>query len=95
MSELDEQLSTVDFLLTPPASGTAPRAGDNGDPRFCTRWSLAGTPAICLPAARGEHGLPLGVQLVGRRGADAHLISLARAVEELLDFTPHYRSLGA
>jgi Asp-tRNA(Asn)/Glu-tRNA(Gln) amidotransferase A subunit family amidase len=95
LSGLDEQLSTVDVLLTAPATGAAPRAGDNGDPRFCTRWSLAGTPAICLPAARGEHGLPLGVQLVGGRGTDAHLLRLARSVEQLLDFAPHYQHLGA
>ncbi|MCH6168068.1 amidase [Pseudonocardia alaniniphila] len=93
VTEMDEALSTVDFLLTVPASGTAPPAGDNGDPRYCTRWSLAGTPAICLPAALGEHGLPLGVQLVGRRGSDARLLNCARSVEELLAFAPNYKRL--
>ena len=74
-------------------SGTAPPAGDNGDPRYCTRWSLAGTPAICLPAALGEHGLPLGVQLVGRHGSDARLLKHAQSVEELLAFASNYKRL--
>jgi Asp-tRNA(Asn)/Glu-tRNA(Gln) amidotransferase A subunit family amidase len=93
VTELDETLSTMDFLLTVPASGTAPPAGDNGDPRYCTRWSLAGTPAICLPAALGEHGLPLGVQLVGRRGFDARLLEHAQSVEGLLAFASNYKRL--
>jgi Asp-tRNA(Asn)/Glu-tRNA(Gln) amidotransferase A subunit family amidase len=93
VAELDGCLSTVDCVLTVPAAGTAPQAGDNGDPRFCTRWSLAGTPAICLPAALGEHGLPLGVQLVGRRGTDARLLQLARSVEESLNFASNYERI--
>ncbi|OLT07675.1 hypothetical protein BJF90_13295 [Pseudonocardia sp. CNS-004] len=95
LAELDHVLAGVDCLLTAPAAGSAPPAGDNGDPRFCTRWSLAGTPAICLPARLGEHGLPLGVQLVGRRGTDARLLRLARSLEESLGFAPHYERIDA
>ncbi|MEN3268569.1 amidase [Pseudonocardia sp.] len=94
VAELDRTLSGVDCVLTVPAAGAAPPAGDNGDPRFCTRWSLAGTPAICLPAVLGEHGLPLGVQLVGRRGTDARLLRLAQSVEELLGFASNYERIG-
>ena len=50
-------------------------------------------PAICLPAALGEHGLPLGVQLVGRRGFDARLLEHAQSVEELLAFASNYKRL--
>jgi Asp-tRNA(Asn)/Glu-tRNA(Gln) amidotransferase A subunit family amidase len=35
-------------------------------------------PAITLPLMRGANGLPLGVQLVGRRGFDARLMRTAR-----------------
>ncbi len=39
--------------------------------------SLGGLPAICVPV--GFHGgLPMGVQLIGRKGTDAALIALAR-----------------
>jgi amidase len=82
-------------LVTVPAAGEAPLAGDNGDPRFCTRWSLAGTPAVCLPAGFGPAGLPMGIQLVGRRGSDAALLRLAAGVEEVLLFARSYERLDA
>jgi Asp-tRNA(Asn)/Glu-tRNA(Gln) amidotransferase A subunit family amidase len=37
-------------------------------------------PAVSLPLMKGEMGLPLGVQLVGRRGDDARLLRTARWV---------------
>jgi Asp-tRNA(Asn)/Glu-tRNA(Gln) amidotransferase A subunit family amidase len=35
-------------------------------------------PALSLPLMTGPDGLPLGVQLVGRRGLDARLLRTAR-----------------
>jgi len=44
--------------------------------------SLAGLPAISIPAGRSESGLPIGVQLVGPRRSDAALMALAKSLEE-------------
>jgi len=76
-----EELFTqrYDAILTPSAPGTAPKGlGSTGDPAFCTLWTLCGLPAINLPIMKGEDGLPLGVQLVGRRNFDARLLRTAR-----------------
>lgn len=35
-------------------------------------------PSLSLPLLHGENGLPLGVQLVGRRGDGARLLRTAR-----------------
>ncbi|MBE7426757.1 MAG: hypothetical protein HS106_12120 [Ideonella sp.] len=35
-------------------------------------------PALSMPLMKGEAGLPIGVQLVGRRHADARLLRTAR-----------------
>ena len=35
-------------------------------------------PAINLPLMQGANGLPIGVQLVGRRDSDARLLRTAR-----------------
>jgi aspartyl-tRNA(Asn)/glutamyl-tRNA(Gln) amidotransferase subunit A len=43
--------------------------------------SLAGLPAISVPAGVTEAGLPVGVQLIGKRKSDAALLALARSVE--------------
>ena len=72
-------MERYDAILTPPALGTAPKGlGATGDPVFCVLWTLLGMPAVTLPLLRGANGLPLGVQLVGRRNFDARLLRTAR-----------------
>jgi Asp-tRNA(Asn)/Glu-tRNA(Gln) amidotransferase A subunit family amidase len=45
---------------------------------MCTLWTFSGQPAISLPLLKGANGLPIGVQLVGRRDDDARLLRTAR-----------------
>jgi Asp-tRNA(Asn)/Glu-tRNA(Gln) amidotransferase A subunit family amidase len=80
VASLDELFTErYDAILTPAAPGTAPKGlASTGDPRFCTLWTLLGMPALSLPLMQGENGLPLGVQLVGRRNYDARLLRTAR-----------------
>jgi Asp-tRNA(Asn)/Glu-tRNA(Gln) amidotransferase A subunit family amidase len=74
-----------DAILTPPALGTAPKGlGATGDPVFCVLWTLLGMPAVTLPLMQGANGLPLGVQLIGRRNFDARLLRTARWLEKRL-----------
>ena len=49
---------------------------------FSTPFNITGQPAINLPLAWTETGLPVGVQLVGRVGADATLLALCAQLEE-------------
>jgi Asp-tRNA(Asn)/Glu-tRNA(Gln) amidotransferase A subunit family amidase len=80
LQELFEQ--RYDAILTPSAMGAAPRGlGSTGDPSFCTPWTLCGMPAITLPLLQASNGLPIGVQLVGARDADARLLRTARWLE--------------
>jgi Asp-tRNA(Asn)/Glu-tRNA(Gln) amidotransferase A subunit family amidase len=74
----DELFQRYDAILTPAAPGSAPPLGDTGDPLFCTLWSLCGMPALNLPLLHASDNLPLGLQLVGRRGGDARLLRCAR-----------------
>jgi Asp-tRNA(Asn)/Glu-tRNA(Gln) amidotransferase A subunit family amidase len=68
-----------DAILTPAASGTAPVGLEStGEPTFCSLWTLTGLPALSVPLMQGANGLPLGVQLVGARHADARLLRTAR-----------------
>jgi aspartyl-tRNA(Asn)/glutamyl-tRNA(Gln) amidotransferase subunit A len=41
-------------------------------------------PAITLPVLQGSHAMPMGVQLVGRRGDDARLLRTARWLVNLV-----------
>jgi Asp-tRNA(Asn)/Glu-tRNA(Gln) amidotransferase A subunit family amidase len=72
-------MERYDAILTPAALGTAPKGLETtGDPSFCSLWTLCGMPAMSLPLMQGSNGLPLGVQLVGRRNFDARLLRTAR-----------------
>ncbi len=50
--------------------------------------TLAGHPAISLPVGLDRHGMPFGLQIVGPRGGDALVLSVAAALEALLAEDP-------
>ena len=75
----DYWFNDVDLLLTPSTTGEAPEGiGATGDPLFCRGWTLLGLPCVHLPFARGCHGLPVGLQVVGRAGDDHRLLAAAQ-----------------
>ena len=75
---LEKIFETFDAILTPAAPGPAPAGLEaTGSPVFCTMWTLFGTPAVSVPVLAGASGLPMGLQLVGRRGDDARLLRTA------------------
>ena len=48
---------------------------------FTSHWNLTGQPALAIPAGTSDDGMPVGVQLVGRKGDDATLLALAAQLE--------------
>jgi Asp-tRNA(Asn)/Glu-tRNA(Gln) amidotransferase A subunit family amidase len=76
--QLDELFNEYDAILTPSAPGEAPIGTATGNPIFCSLWTYLGTPAVSLPLLAGENGMPIGVQLVARRGNDTRLLRTAR-----------------
>jgi len=76
---LDAIFEHYDAIITPATTGEAPAGLEStGSPAFCTLWTLAGVPAVTLPLFQGPTGLPIGVQLIGRKGNDARLLRTAR-----------------
>lgn len=84
----------VDVLLTPVMTGVAPEIGRfdgrsgiatvlamNAYYPYTAQWNHAGIPAVSLPAGADSGGRPLAVQLIGKRHADASLMSLAAQLE--------------
>ena len=74
-----------DAILTLPAPGQAPKGlGDTGSAVFNALWTVLHMPCLTLPAGEGPDGLPVGIQLVGRRHDDARLLDVGLWVERHL-----------
>ena len=85
---IEASLSGVDVLAGPTVGYQAPEqdppfgaGADSAESRFTGPYNLTGHPAISIPVPGA--GLPIGLQLAGRRGADLALIAVAAAAEEL------------
>ena len=74
----DQIFRDTDTLLVPSAPSPAPVGlSTTGDP-LSRMWNLLQVPSIALPFGTDSAGLPLGIQLIGRRGADARLLDIAQ-----------------
>ncbi len=79
-------LDGFDAVLAPAAPGPAPHGLEaTGPPHLSRSWQLLGRPALALPAGRDDAGLPLGLQLVGRRRGSEELLALGAGVAPLFD----------
>lgn len=90
VNEFDKLFAGYDVLIGPVAPMPAFALGANtADPIkmyladiMTVPASLAGLPAISVPAGKTQSGLPVGVQLIGRRRDDAQLLALAKSLED-------------
>lgn len=62
---------------------------------FTPLQNVTGDPAISLPLARSENGLPIGLMFSARLGCDATLLELAYELEEASPFPLLTSSTGA
>jgi aspartyl-tRNA(Asn)/glutamyl-tRNA(Gln) amidotransferase subunit A len=95
--EVEAALEGVDALLLPTVPIAAPLLGSTslaigGRPhpvralmlRLTQLFDVTGHPAITIPCGRSKGNLPVGLQLVGRRGRTGELLALAATVEGAL-----------
>jgi amidase len=92
----------LDLLLLPAIPGAPPGAGPWAGrswpvnaatavrlAAYTAPWSLAGLPAIVVPAKVRVDGLPASVQLVGRPGSEARLLAVAAQLERIAPWRRH------
>ncbi|MEP7117252.1 MAG: amidase [Acidobacteriota bacterium] len=98
-AEIDRALAGRAGLLCPTLPVTAPpigalsvSVGDGDEPvrsamlRLTQPFNLGRQPALSLPCAHSPTGLPIGLQIVGARGATTDLLRAALACERALAF---------
>ena len=81
---ISDVLDSHDAILCLSAAGPAPEGySSTGDPIFNGLWTYMGTPCISLPLLT-VNGMPLGVQLVGKRREERKLLRTAKRLEQQL-----------
>ncbi|HEX2830065.1 MAG TPA: amidase [Burkholderiales bacterium] len=81
---VDRLFDGYDALLTPAAPGEAEKGNALGNNVFNRLWTAMHLPCLTIPAGTGPAGLPVGIQLVARRGADRTLLGLGQRVAALI-----------
>ena len=87
----DEAFEKYDALLCAVAPAPAFKFGEKTDDPLQMYMedvmsvppSMAGLPAMAVPAGKSKEGLPIGVQLIGPRQSDQMLLNIAKIVEEV------------
>ena len=90
INEFNKLFEEVDFLVGPVAPTPAFKIGENAhDPIkmymsdvMSVPASMAGLPAVSVPAGKTDAGLPVGVQIIGKMKSDALILALADSLEE-------------
>ena len=97
IAEVDAALSGCDGLLLPTLAIPAHKIGlatvrlggadesiRNITLRLTQLFNITGHPALTIPCGHTSEGLPIGAQLVGRRGRTADLLTLGSTIERYL-----------
>jgi aspartyl-tRNA(Asn)/glutamyl-tRNA(Gln) amidotransferase subunit A len=92
--DFEQAWQQCDLLLTPTAPSAAFAFGDKADPLamylndvFTVPSSLAGLPAMSVPAGLSSSGLPLGLQIIGKPLDEAGVLDAGLAIERAAQFT--------
>ncbi len=83
--DFDALLARYDAVVMP-AAGQVPGPQTTGSAAFLRPWTTMGNPSIAIPVGFDDDGLPIGMQLIAKRGDDARLLALARWAQHTLGF---------
>jgi Asp-tRNA(Asn)/Glu-tRNA(Gln) amidotransferase A subunit family amidase len=87
--KVDASMAGFDAILTATAPGAAPMdPSTSGDPTLLSPWATLGQPTINIPGGLAANGLPLGLQLIGPRMADEHLLATSVWCEDVIGRLP-------
>ena len=92
--EFNAIFEEADLILSPVAPSVAPKIGAIHDPlemyksdMYTIAINLAGLPAISLPVAKNNEGLPIGLQLIAKAFNEKTLFDGALSMEKVVNYT--------
>lgn len=101
---MDQALEPWDVWLTPVAATAAfthrpawsavevdgksyPHAVANG--AYTIPFNLSGHPAVVIPIGQTQNGLPIGMQIVGKRWCEMELLAIATEIDQVVGRLQH------
>lgn len=91
--EFEEAFKKVDIILTPSTTGAAFSKNDKLSPLevylndiYTVGSSLAGLPSMSIPVGKDKNGLPLGLQVMGRKFDEETVYKVASQLELISQF---------
>ncbi|MBU6397851.1 MAG: Asp-tRNA(Asn)/Glu-tRNA(Gln) amidotransferase subunit GatA [Rhodospirillales bacterium] len=95
LKDFTDAFGRVDAILTPTAPSAAFGLGEKMDDPvtmylndvFTVPASLAGVPAMSVPAGLSADGLPLGLQVIGKHFDEETVFAVSAAIEAAANFT--------
>jgi len=95
--EFNAIFEEADLILSPVAPSVAPKIGASEDPlemyksdMYTIAINLAGLPAISLPVAKDDEGMPIGLQLIAKAFNEKTLFDGALSMEKAVNYTKDY-----
>ncbi len=92
-NDFDEAFKKVDVILTPSTTGAAFSKNDKLSPLdvylndvYTVGASLAGLPSISVPVGKDKNGLPLGLQIIGKKFDEENVFKFASQLELVSNF---------
>ncbi len=89
--DFERVFESADLILSPVAPSTAPKIGELEDPMqmylsdmYTISVNLAGLPALSLPVATADNGMPVGLQLIAKAFDEQTLFDGALGLENAL-----------
>ncbi len=90
----DRAFERFDIILAPVSPTAAWKAGEKLENPvemyqsdiYTVAVNLAGLPAFAAPCGFDKNGMPVGMQLIGKRFCEAEILSAAKAFEGVTDF---------
>ncbi|MEO1523486.1 MAG: amidase family protein [Cyanobacteria bacterium J06633_2] len=96
---MEQSMADYDALLCPVAmttafehclSGSAIKIDGRNVPytvaagAYTIPFNLMGNPVVVIPIGQSQQGLPIGIQIVGKRWRDGELLAIAKSVNSVI-----------